>query len=249
MAICGTIRGLIHGQTGGTEFVMQRSMIKKIPFVLATTIVTTLAASPLAFAQDGAPTAFENERASKHLTLGAQVDLLPYGKISGGSDSNTFNDDAAFAYGVAANLDLHLSRFLSIGLAPRLIFNVTTKDQDSDQEDADALKQFDARVRVKGEFPVGTMLDLYGYVAPGYSWILADDNTFGPVTVNDAKGLVVAFAVGTAINLTPAFFLNAELSYQLGFQQSSASIGGAESDDFDFKTDYLSIGLGAGARF
>jgi hypothetical protein len=231
---------------------MQRSMTLKTPLVVAATLTTTFVASLVgsaAFAQEGEQqVSRESERASKHVSLGAQVDLLPYGKISGGSDSNTINEDAAFAYGVAANLDFHLNRYLSIGLSPRMIFNVTTKDQDADQEDQDALKQFDARVRVKGEFPLGQALDLYGYVAPGYSWILANDNTFGPVHVNDATGLVVAFAAGAAIDLTPSFFLNGEVSYQLGFQKSNASVGPIDGD-FDFKSDYLSVGLGAGARF
>jgi hypothetical protein len=230
---------------------MQRSMTKKIPFLLATTLTTTLVASLAApaFADDGDPqVSRETERAQKRVSLGAQVDLLPYGKISGGTDSTTIDEDAAFAYGVAANLDFHLNRFLSIGLSPRMIFNVTTKNQDAGQEDSDALKQFDARLRVKGEFPLGQMLDLYGYVAPGYSWILADDNSFGPVHVNDATGLVVAFAAGAAIDLTPSFFLNGEVSYQLGFQQSNASVGPIDGD-FDFKSNYLSVGLGAGARF
>jgi len=63
--------------------------------------------------------------------------------------------------------------------------------------------------------------------APGYSWILADDNSFGPVHVNDATGLVVAFAAGATLDLTPSFFLNGEVSYQLGFQKSKdVPVGG-----------------------
>jgi hypothetical protein len=221
----------------------------KTPLVLGISLATSLVASA-AFAQD-APAgnvSRETERASKRVSLGAQIELLPYGQISGGNDSNTINEDAAFAYGVGANLDFHLNRYLSIGLAPRMILNVTTKDQDADQEDQDALKQVDARVRVKGTFPVASAIDLYGYVAPGYSWILADDNTFGPVHVNDATGLVVAFAAGASVDLTPSFFLNGEVSYQLGFQQSNASLGPIDGD-FDFKSNYLSVAFGAGARF
>jgi hypothetical protein len=231
---------------------MNLKNLKKTPLVLGATLATTLVASlgaGTAFADEGDQQVSQSqERANKRVSLGAQVDLLPYGKISGGTDSASIDEDAAFAYGVAANLDFHLNRFLSIGLSPRMIFNVTSKDQDADQEDQDALEQFDARLRVKGEFPLGEAVDLYGYVAPGWSWILADDNTFGPVHVDDATGLVVAFAAGAAIDLTPSFFLNGEVSYQLGFQQSNASVGPIDGD-FDFKSNYLSVGLGAGARF
>jgi hypothetical protein len=225
----------------------------KTPLVLGLALVSSLALSSVAAtaarAEEGdQQVSREAERAKKHVELGAQVDLLPYGKISGGTDSASLNEDAAFAYGVAANLDFHLNRFLSIGLAPRMIFNVTTKDQDANQNDGDALKQFDARLRLKGSFPVASIVDLYGYVAPGYSWILADDNSFGPVHVDDASGLAVAVAIGTTIDLTPGFFVNGEVAYQLGFQSTTASVAGVDGD-FDFKSDYLSIGLGAGARF
>lgn len=223
----------------------------KTPLVLGLALATTAlsgVASAHADEGDQQSVSRETERANKHVELGAQVDLLPYGKISGGTDSASLNEDAAFAYGVAANLDFHLNRFLSIGLAPRMIFNVTTKGQDGNQNDGDALKQLDARLRLKGSFPVASIVDLYGYVAPGYSWILADDNSFGPVHVDDASGLAVAVAVGTTIDLTPGFFVNGEVAYQLGFQSTTASVGGIDGD-FDFKSDYLSIGLGAGARF
>jgi outer membrane protein with beta-barrel domain len=225
----------------------QTNKIVKPIFVVGVGLVSSLVAAPV-HAQEENQVSRESARAQKRVSLGAQVELLPYGQISGGSDDASIDEDAAFAYGVAANLDFHLNRFLSIGLAPRLILNVTSKDQDPDQEDEDALKQVDARVRVKGTFPVGPMLDLYGYVAPGYSWILADDNTFGPVQVDDATGFVAAFAAGASFDLTPSFFLNGEVSYQLGFQQTTASVGPIEGD-FDFKSDYLSVGLGAGARF
>src|SRR6185436_17018970 len=166
--------------------------------LLISTVLTLSVVSTAAFAQEGqgGQISRETERANKRVSLGAQVELAPYGQLSGGTDDASIDEDAAFAYGVAANLDFHLNRYLSIGLAPRLILNVTSKDQDEDQEDDDALKQVDARVRVKGTFPVGTGFDLYGYVAPGYSWIMADDNNFGPVEIDDATGLVVAFAAG-----------------------------------------------------
>jgi hypothetical protein len=223
--------------------------MKKTPLVLGITFVASSLVATSAFAQEGEQhVSRETERANKRVSLGAQIELLPYGQISGGTDSATIDSDAAFAYGVAANLDFHVNRYLSIGLAPRMILNVTSKDADDDQEDDDALKQVDARVRVKGTFPVAPVVDLYGYVAPGYSWILADQNKFGPLTIDDASGLVVAFAAGASFDLSPGFFLNAEVAYQLGFQTTTASVGDLDGD-FDFKSDYLSIGLGAGARF
>src|SRR4051794_19808014 len=106
MPICGAIRGLIHGLTGGTEFVMQRSMTKT-SFIIAASLVTTFGTTLAATAASADPgdqqVSRETERASKRVSLGAQVDLLPYGKIHGGTDSASIDEDAAFAYGVAAN--------------------------------------------------------------------------------------------------------------------------------------------------
>jgi opacity protein-like surface antigen len=203
-----------------------------------------------ALAQEGQVEKNAADAQLKRLSLGAQIELVPYGQISAGNDDVDFKEDTAFIYGVGANLDFYLNQYLSIGFAPRFLLNVTTKDQADEQEDDDALKQLDLRARVKGEFPVSRVAHLYGYVAPGYSLIFANDNDFGPVNIDDAKGFVLAFAAGATFDLSANLFLNTEVGYQLGFQQSSASLDGIDGDaDFDFKTNNLAVGVGLGTRF
>jgi hypothetical protein len=219
----------------------------KTSFVFALALSGSLLASS-ALAQEGEESVNAADRETKRISVGAQVELVPVGEISAGNDDVDFTGDTGFIYGVGANFDFYLNQYLSIGLAPRFLMNVTTKDQDEEQDDDDALTQLDLRARVKGEFPLGAAAHLYGYVAPGYSLIMADDNDFGPFTIDDAKGFIVAFAAGATFDVSANLFLNAEVGYQLGFQTTTASVGGLEADG-DFATNLLSVGLGVGTRF
>jgi hypothetical protein len=191
----------------------------------------SLLASPV-LAQEGAV----SSQASSKGSIGVQLDLLPAGTLS--IDGPNFEDstDAAAAFAIGGTLDFDVTPFISIGAAPRLIFNVTNDGAD---DDADAAKQIDLRARVKVHGPVAPKVQAYGFFAPGYSVILS------PVEEDDdPTGLVVAFGGGLTYDVSSKAYLSAELGYQLGFQSIEV-----QGTTVDVTTDYLHFGFGAGTRF
>jgi hypothetical protein len=144
-------------------------------------------------------------------------------KASGGGSDVSF--DAAFAFGVMPIFDYSINSTFFVGISPMNTFNVKPKDATGD-----AAKEIDIMLRLGGGAPVADKVQLYGYLAPGYSII-------SPPSGDSPKGLVVGAHVGGMMDVTPTAFVNAELGYQMGFQ----SVSGA-----DLKTSFFQIGLGAG---
>jgi hypothetical protein len=162
------------------------------------------------------------------LRLGLNLVPMPFGKakanISGLGEASA---DTAFAFGIMPAADYILSPYFFVGFAPQLTFNIKGKDFTGD-----AGKMLDFLVRAGGNAPVADTIELYGYLAPGYSIVI-------PPMGDSSKGFVLGFHGGAILDLAPNLFVNLELGYQFGFQKVH---------DFDYKLNYFQIGLGGGMR-
>jgi Outer membrane protein beta-barrel domain len=213
----------------------------KTRIALAFGIASSLIASS-AFAED----IVGSTGVEKKLRLGAQVDVLPGGTLDAKAQNFDKSFDLTTAYGIGLNFDYDVLPWLSVGLAPRYILNILPEDAGKDDK---AIEQWDLRGRVTAHFPVIDKLQAYGFAAPGYS-IIHDPNENDPEAPDDPSGFVVAFGGGATYDITPSIYLAGEVGYQLGFQSTSIKnpLNGS-SIDMDVTTNFLHIGLGAGARF
>jgi hypothetical protein len=184
--------------------------------------VWTLCAATAAMAQT--PLADQNSK----VRVGLNLVPMPFGtaKLTLGA-LGTASNDTAFAFGVMPAVDYTFTPYFFVGFEPQLTFNVKGKNASGD-----AAKMLDLLLRVGGNAPVADTIELYGYLAPGYSIVM-------PSAGDNATGFVLGFHGGAIFDLTPKLFLNAELGYQLGYQSIH---------DLDFKLNYFQIGVGAGLR-
>jgi hypothetical protein len=160
--------------------------------------------------------------------IGLNLVPMPFGtaKVSLGG-LGSFSGDTAFAFGVMPTVDYSINPYFFAGFAPQFTFNVKGKDSTGD-----AGKMVDLLLRLGGNAPIADAIQLYGYLAPGYSIVI-------PPVGDNSTGFVLGFHGGVMLDLTPNLFLNGEVGYQLGYQTVH---------DFDYKLNYFQIGLGAGLR-
>jgi hypothetical protein len=166
--------------------------------------------------------------ARAHSHAGGAFKLMPVGTITAGIGST----DAAFAFAIQGFIDVEIVRYLYIGFAPQLILNVKGQD-----DTGSAGQELDLFARVMGRYPIASNVQLYGYLAPGFSVIFVPDKAPG---FSNPTGFVLGFAGGVSYSITPRLFIAGELGYQWGFQSSGGT---------DFKTRYLQIGFVIGTMF
>jgi len=179
-------------------------------------------------AQTLEPTTISSELGdASRMRLGVVLSPMPTGTFKGaGADT-----DAKFAFGLMPTFDIGLNQFLFVGLAPQFIFNVQP-----DGSTGDAAQELDLRVRLGGIAKVADTIRLFGYAAPGYSFIMIPNKAAGR---DNPAGFVLGFAAGAAFDLSPAMYLSGELGYQVGYQAANS---------IDYKSNYLHVGLGLGFR-
>jgi hypothetical protein len=171
---------------------------------------------------------------AERVRLGGTVSLLPIGQAHLEAEGVSESEDTATAVGLGALVELQLLTNLAVGLAPRLILNVKGEDgTDSGQE-------LDLALRVIGNLPVGRMVQLYGFAAPGYSIIYIPD---WPDELSNPAGFIFGFGGGVGFDIDRHFRLAVELGYQLGAQQVSV-----EGQTVDLEISYLHLGVSAMAR-
>jgi hypothetical protein len=161
------------------------------------------------------------------LRVGLNLVPMPFGTAKATLGALEASSDTAFAFGIMPAVDYSFHPYFFVGFAPQFTFNVKGKDA------GDSGKMLDLLLRVGGNAPVADTVQLYGYVAPGYSIVM-------PPMGDNSTGFTLGFHGGAMLDLTPTMFLNAELGYQLGYQKLH---------DLDYKLNYFQIGLGAGLRF
>ena len=92
--------------------------------------------------------------------------------------------------------------------------------------------------RVAYELRPVDSIAVYAEVLPGYSRLVPSDDA------SPSSGLVVAFGLGCAADLTDRFFISLGAGYQLGFQNQPAGVRTHE-----LRTKYVRVALSGGVRF
>jgi Outer membrane protein beta-barrel domain len=194
--------------------------------------LTLVALAATARAQESAPAAAAAPPPAYKRRIQVGLTLLPMGlgQFSASPGGVTMTADAAFAFGVGVSASYVIRPGLSVGLAPQAIFNVKPK-----VEVGDAAKQYDLMARVAYTFPVVDNIALYAEVLPGYSIISPPDG-------DSAKGLVLAFGGGAAMDLTDKTFATLGVGYQIGFQKRAEM-------NTEVSTKYVRVAVGGGVRF
>ena len=207
----------------------------KSAIALAAALFGTLAASP-AFADDTAASVTASTASEHKGVLQVQFEMMPVGKLSlKGQVGDILIDgsnDAALAGGISARMEYDVLPFLSIGASPRIIFNVKGDDA------TDSLTEVDLRARVTGHYHVLPSLEIFGFVAPGYSLLLPKSGTLE----NYPRGFSIGAGAGVNLDVSNDTFVSLEGGYQMGFQKF-------QEEDFELRTDYLHVGVGVGTRF
>jgi hypothetical protein len=186
------------------------------------------AVTPVAGDVTAAPLATPKAR---RFQLGLAFLPMAKGRFTASPGGTPKTVDAAFAYGVSLSASYEVLRGLWVGLAPQFTLNV------KDKKSPDVAKELDILARVAYAYrPVDT-ITVYAEVLPGYSLIL-------PPGGGVAKGFVVAFGAGTAMDFTDRYFANIGLGYQIGYQNRME-----ESTKLQTRTSYVRVTLGGGVRF
>jgi hypothetical protein len=161
------------------------------------------------------------------LRVGLNLVPMPFGSFKTTLTGSEISIDTAFAFGLMPAIDYLLSTYYFVGFAPQFTFNVNGKDGAGD-----AAKAVDLLVRLGGNAPVADNIELYGYIAPGYSIVFPNGG-------DNPAGFVLGFHGGAILDISPTVFTNLEIGYQVGFQTVNSS---------DYKLNYFQIGIGAGFR-
>lgn len=205
---------------------------------MKSTIALFLAAAALV------PSLAHADDLTKHQGLvSADFELLPSGTIEGTFGNFSSSASADTAYGVGLTFENQINDLISVGLAPRFLFNVIAKN-----DSGDASTQLDVRARIAAGHTLIPKLRLYGFGEPGYSVIFPPKNNNGD-TVHP-NGFVIAAGGGLSFAVTPTVRAMFEVGYQWGFQSWSSSttvLGTVVTASGDYKDSYLSLGFGLAA--
>jgi hypothetical protein len=175
-----------------------------------------------------APAAAPAPQSGGRLQIGLAFLPMAKGKVTA-TAGKTVTADGAFATGVGLSLGYEILPGLLLGIAPQAIYHGKVKEAVADSD-----TEYDLLARVAYAFTIPDVVSLYAEVLPGYSIIY-------PAVTDTSKGLVVAFGVGAAMDLTKHVFANLGVGYQKGFQNQTAVA--------NYRTDYLRFVLGTGVKF
>jgi len=183
----------------------------------------------------------------RRLQVGVAFLPMSLGKFTASYGGMRIPADAAFAPGVSISAGYQIvPGYLSVGLAPQVIFNVGTKEDPTGAGLPVVMsKEIDIMARVVGSLPLVETISIYAEFLPGYSLILPSEG-------NTAKGLVLAGGVGVAMDLSDAMFVNLGVGYQQGYQtrtDTSVIEGVTSKVTTDVQTEYWRVALGVGWKF
>lgn len=198
-------------------------------------LVTALLAVPAA--------AHADDLAQRAGFLGADFELLPTGSLTsnfaGGNDTT---NDLQTAYAVGVFFEDQIDSHVSVGLAPRYIFNLNTANSNGDSS-----TELDLRARITAGGRVAPKLHVYGFAEPGWGIIFPPDS----VQVNNNKvhpnGFIIDVGGGLSYRLTEGVRAYFELGYQWGFESWSATgtvLGTTVTVNGDDKINLLQLGFG-----
>jgi hypothetical protein len=215
-----TVRGIGLGIIGG---LLASSMAKADPAHAPQSAEVAPAASVETTAAPSAPGPFR---------LGLTLVPAPFGTLKSGTPGAEFSVGSQFAFAVMPVFDISQAHHLFVGFAPSYTFNIQAKGRSGD-----AASELDLLLRIGAEAAATERLQIYGYLSPGYAFM------YGLPTGVSARGPVIGLHAGGRLDLTPTFFVNAEVGYQMGFQTVSTN-----GSNPDWYASFVQIGLGAGVR-
>ena len=140
--------------------------------------------------------------------------------------------EQAFGFRTAFDLLPHPNAF--VGFAPSATFRIQPLSSSQNPS-----REFDFLLRFGVRAPLGDRAGVYGYLAPGYSFI----GVMGLIPVS--QGPVIGVHGGGRFDVTGRIFVAAELGYQLGFQRGSSDYPPLEVRS---STELLQIAIGVGLR-
>lgn len=201
--------------------------------VLAAITFATWLPSP-AFADDTvAATAAEPT-----IRVQAQLEwLIPSGFGRFTVDNFPSTVDLPDTHAIGGSVDDALTPHFSIGVAPRLVYNVAAKG------DPSADKELDLRACIRARSALGSGFEVYASFLPGYVTLLS-----GGFGTYSSKGYALGGAVGFTYDLSPHLFIGGEIGFQRSFTTTNLTLAG-DSIVFDLEVSYLHMGIGAGMQF
>jgi outer membrane protein with beta-barrel domain len=168
--------------------------------------------------------------------VGAQLGLSPIGTLKADVAGTPVSGDAETAFEVGGRFEYQVTPLLSIGIAPSFRFHIKSKD------DPDSESQLDVPLRIAAGWDVAPMVRVYGFAAPGYTFLFPPNDPQGNST--SASGFMLGFGGGAAYRLAPKFTLSGELGYQFRFPS-----GSADGMDVSYQDNFLTLTVGAAAGF
>jgi long-subunit fatty acid transport protein len=167
----------------------------------------------------------------RRLELGLSALAMGFGRVTSNNGIMTTTDDATAAYGLCLSISYRVVAGLSVGIAPQVIFGVTSKNND-----AAASREYNGMARVAYTLPLSDALAVYAEALPGYS--LKSGSRW-------SRGFVLAVGAGVSMDVTDRTFANIGVGYQLGYQNLILGAGATSPN----REDYLRVAIGGGVRF
>jgi opacity protein-like surface antigen len=196
----------------------------------------------IARAQEEAPTVTESTAApTNNFQFGVTFLPMLLGKVATGPSGSNTSSDLDFAYGVGLSLGYRILAGLSVGIAPQVVFHLTSKDS-AGYSVIDAEKEYDLMARIAYAYTVAPKLDVYAEVLPGYSLVTYNKIVLGSQPPR-ARGMVLGGGLGAAFAITERLFANVGVGYQQGFQTSHGI------SDRVVETKFIRIALGGSVKF
>ena len=178
-----------------------------------------------------APPVAADETSDAKAWIGGQLDLMPSGTLHESVLGMSASADMASAIAFGGVLDYRVSPLVTLGFAPRVVLNVKLPTN------TNSAKQFDLRARVTVGKDVAPKFRLYGIGTLGYSIMLLPTDPMG--NTYHPHGLILGFGGGISYAINPRLLFIGELSYQLGYQGTTA-----QGVSVSFGDDYLTLGGG-----
>ena len=140
--------------------------------------------------------------------VGAGLDMIPGGSMEvQTATAGTMGFALAPSAGVSAQLGFRAS-LISVALVPRYL-----PSRHAELDPSSTFSQLDLAVRVAGHYAITPELDVFGFVAPGYSVLFTNND--------GAAGAVLAIGIGAAYAVARHVELDATLAYDYGDQHSN----------------------------
>jgi len=167
--------------------------------------------------------------ALRRLQVGLQFLPMPLGELSASQAGLRTETESRFAFGAGLVLGFDVWSGIVVGIAPQLITGAKPRE-----ESMSADKEYDLMLRLAYRYWIPGVAAVYAEVLPGYS-------IYYPIGTDSAKGFVIAGGLGCEIDLSEHIYTNVGLGYQKGWQAITSTA--------DYRTSFVRVALGIGARF